>query len=166
MTPGLKLEDFHLRYEPDLNSGCWLWNGYKNAFGYGVLRFRGHKSHKAHRASYRLHVGEIPSGLVVMHKCDTPACVNPSHLSVGTRLDNIRDCVSKGRARGGSNAGEKHPLSVLKREDVEAIFSMFDQGLSRKQIAERMPVTRGQISGILRGRNWRNVYRERRGLSV
>ena len=70
---------------------CWLWNPAKWGH-YG--RFRGFP---AHRVAYALWHGEIPTGLWVLHHCDVPACVNPSHLFVGTIDDNYADLQRKGR---------------------------------------------------------------------
>lgn len=86
---------------------CWEWYGAKNSSGYGEIGSKG-KHIKAHRLSYQLHRGDIPSEMVVMHICDNPSCVNPYHLSVGTQADNIQDMIRKGRdnsfGRGSINA--------------------------------------------------------------
>lgn len=80
-----------VEFEP--NTGCWLWDG--NFFqGKDYGRFRGKR---AHRISYEYHKGIIPEGLLVCHKCDTPACVNPDHLWLGTSYDNHTDRENKGR---------------------------------------------------------------------
>ena len=82
----------------DVRSGeCWLWTAGKFAKGYGAFAYADYKPGYAHRFSYLLHHGEIPEGALVMHSCDTPACVNPAHLRLGTAGDNARDSVSKGR---------------------------------------------------------------------
>lgn len=84
---------------PEPNTGCWLWIGSNRGFKnhqYGVLNIKG-KSYSAHRLSYQEYKGEIPKGYDVMHKCDTPACINPDHLSVGTRKQNMHDCINKNR---------------------------------------------------------------------
>lgn len=75
---------------------CWLWTGSLNEHGYGQVRMPP-TVWKAHRVSYALFVGAIPAGLFVCHHCDTPACVNPDHLFLGTAQDNIRDMWAKGR---------------------------------------------------------------------
>ena len=81
---------------PEPNSGCWLWTKGSDLKGYGCLSVAG-KKHKAHRLSFVLHRGEVPSGMQVCHRCDVPACINPDHLFAGTGSDNMRDCVRKGR---------------------------------------------------------------------
>jgi hypothetical protein len=91
----------------DNNTGCWIWQGGKNNLGYGMMR-DGKKMRTAHRVSYEEHTQtKIPSHLVVMHSCDTPLCVNPQHLSLGTRSDNSKDMMRKGRGRpfGGPGYG-------------------------------------------------------------
>lgn len=82
-------------------SGCVLWQSGKNEHGYGTVAWNGRTAQLAHRISYTLRHGAIPDGLLVLHRCDTPACVNPDHLFTGTQLDNVRDMFAKGRARPG-----------------------------------------------------------------
>lgn len=77
-------------------SGCWLWLGGWDKEGYGRISKEGVQT-KAHRAFYEIHVGQIPAGMLVCHRCDTPSCVNPNHLFLGTNRDNVLDKVKKGR---------------------------------------------------------------------
>ena len=84
----------------DVTGDCWLWTGAKNHQGYGRVQLgrRGEGVIRAHRLAWQLANGDsIPSGMFVCHTCDTPSCVRPSHLWLGTRLDNMRDCARKGR---------------------------------------------------------------------
>jgi hypothetical protein len=76
-------------------SGCWEWTRGKSS-RYGYVWYKG-RGDLAHRISYAFHIGEIPHGMEVCHKCDNPPCVNPDHLFLGTRQDNALDCVRKGR---------------------------------------------------------------------
>lgn len=80
-------------------SGCWLWRA-TGGRRYGSLFVDGRRE-QAHRVSWLLHRGKIPDGLHVLHKCDTPLCVNPDHLFLGTHADNMADMKAKGRARSG-----------------------------------------------------------------
>lgn len=81
---------------------CWLWQRQVNNKGYGCLSmYRADKGRHyptyAHRVAWSLTNGPIPDGLNVLHHCDTPACVNPDHLFLGSQRDNMRDCRDKGR---------------------------------------------------------------------
>jgi len=79
------------------NNSCWTWIGNKNKQGYGYFGLNG-KTWKAHRLVWVFAFGKIPGGIFVLHKCDNPMCVNPSHLFLGTHKDNMDDMVAKGRA--------------------------------------------------------------------
>lgn len=103
---------FWSKVSPEPNSGCWLWAGNSNGKGYGVIdmRQRRNKTGKvylAHRDSLMLHGVEDP-GEAVLHHCDNPACVNPSHLSAGTHVENARDTILKGRHARAWKPGATH----------------------------------------------------------
>ena len=88
-------------YIPVPEAGCWLWTRSVDSGGYGMIRVQGIQI-GAHRLSYITHRGPIPAGMMVCHKCDTPLCINPDHLFLGTALDNFRDMQRKGRGKGSS----------------------------------------------------------------
>ena len=132
---------------------CWIWTGAKGHFGYGVIRIN-NKLIYAHRVSFLIEYGIIPNDLCVLHTCDNPVCVNPKHLFLGTKNDNIKDCVSKNR----QYQGRKHHSAKLTEIDVLCIralyaWSKFDQ----YEIASEFGVTQGLVSAIIRGVKWKSV---------
>lgn len=81
----------------DKSSDCWMWTGAKTSAGYGNFTTADRRNVLAHRYAFEQEHGPIEDGSVVLHKCDTPACVNPNHLRRGTQKDNILDMLGKGR---------------------------------------------------------------------
>src|SRR6267378_450691 len=90
-------------------ASCWLWTGANKPgrWPYGMLAGPGKTAKLAHRVSWELHHGAIPTGLNVLHKCDNPSCVRPDHLFLGTLADNTADMIAKGRGKGGRPIGTK-----------------------------------------------------------
>lgn len=137
----------HVRPEGD----CLVWVGSRDRRGYGYTS-DGTKTVKAHRLSYQVHKGPIPDGLLIMHSCDNPPCVNPAHLSVGTVRENALDAVAKGRMVGSKAGGAK-----LREEQVLDIRAQLAAGVKRKVIAAEYGVWEGTIRFIELRRNWKHI---------
>jgi hypothetical protein len=82
---------------PTTEPGCWLWSAGRDCDGYGVFWIAAGIQRKAHRIAYEIAHGPIPAGLLVCHACDTPACVNPARMFLGTHAENHHDRDQKGR---------------------------------------------------------------------
>lgn len=134
---------------PEPNSGCWLWFGIMGRHGYGRVTWRG-KLVAAHRASWEQHRGQIPAGMVVCHKCDVPACINPAHLFLGTHQENMADMKAKGRAK----RGEGHRPSKLTADQVLAIRA--DQR-SAKKTAPDYGISWQNVLSIRSRRTWAHI---------
>lgn len=104
----------HLRFWKRVaksESGCWMWKGSVDGGGYGTISTcRGYAPAKAHRVSWEMRNGLIPQGMDICHRCDTPGCVNPEHLFLGSRKDNVHDCIRKGRLRPRGKPYQPHTL--------------------------------------------------------
>lgn len=97
----LLVERFEAKCMPEPNSGCWLWLSTVTRKGYGMFRLhRSEQRQRANRLAYAIYRGPIPAGMMVLHRCDNPGCVNPDHLFLGTAADNTNDMIGKGRWRG------------------------------------------------------------------
>lgn len=107
-------EAFELKVEP--TSGCWWWRGPIATSGYGQFPWDGRREY-AHRIAWMLWNGHasIPKGLVIRHTCDTPLCVSPYHLLIGTKADNSRDMVERGRSTRKAICKRGHPLTAENR---------------------------------------------------
>jgi hypothetical protein len=127
---------------------CWLWTGKphrSDAWGYGRLTVNG-KTIKAHRFAYILAYGDIPSGMLVRHRCDNPLCVRPDHLLLGTDQDNIDDKVSRGRQAKGERVGS----AILSDANVVEIRAIYERGESHQAgIARLFGVDRRTINRIV-----------------
>jgi DNA-binding transcriptional regulator YiaG len=127
------------RLHPEM---CWPWIGAGKGNGYGHTS-RG----PAHRVSYELFVGPVPEGMDVCHKCDNRACVNPDHLFLGTRAENMADMKAKGRGAGGCR---KH----LREHQIQEIRRRLAVGVPQSEIARAMNINRGTVSAIKQGKSY------------
>lgn len=135
---------------------CWLWTASTTSWGYGQIMHKG-KGSRAHRVSWELHNGPIPTGLFVCHHCDVPACVNPAHLFLGTNAENLADMDAKGWRVNPrrSGPGEVHGHVTLTEKQVLDICQRPSQGLGT--LAKEFNVTRTQISRIRRRKAWTHL---------
>lgn len=132
---------------------CWEWLGHRDrGTGYGDFRV-GDKHVKAHRFSYQTSYGQIPKGLFVLHRCDNPPCVRPSHLYLGTTLDNTRDMFARGRAslRHGEHNG-KARLTWIAVRRIRRVYSGKYGELT--DLARYYGVDACTIGDIVAGRTW------------
>jgi hypothetical protein len=134
--------------------GCWLWTGNKTSAGYGIIRLRGRIHDYAHRYSWQSINGSIPEGLEICHDCDTPACVRPDHLFLGTHGDNMADASRKGRM----HPGEHNYNAKLTDDQVRQIRKLYTgkKGQSTK-IARLFPVSRKTVEAVGKRKTWRSV---------
>src|ERR1700756_1280789 len=104
---------------------CLIWTGQTDDRGYGRIKIAG-KNRRAHIVHFELHNGPVPEGKVLMHSCDTPACIHLGHLSPGTQLENVRDMLAKGRAN--KCKGENHPKAKLTAQQIVEIRQRYVPG--------------------------------------
>lgn len=159
-------------------TACLKWIGPVNKQGYGVFEAPPRRRFYAHRLVWILTRGEIPEGLCVLHKCDNPPCINPTHLFLGTRGDNNRDRHAKGRdpspfgrvrptTRGDNHWTHKSPSTVkrgvdnpaarLSSEDVQTIRVKYAAGAKQVTLAKEYEVSYQLIHLIVRRKIWTHL---------
>lgn len=137
------------------SDNCWTWIGCFGSNGYGSFWMSGNP-HKTHRLSYQIHFGSIPLGLCICHRCDNPACVNPSHLFIGTSAENISDMDKKRRRKPAK--GEQIHLAKLSESDVLKIRSMHSTGnFSYRKLSGIFGVDYTNIACIIRRKTWKHI---------
>lgn len=136
---------------------CWEWTGKKNKQGYGRIRTESSGNHQslAPRVSWEIHFGKIPDNLFVLHRCDNPSCVNPSHLFLGTIADNNNDRDTKGRTRCA--LGESNKKSKLTEDAVVQIRALALEGYKPRELSLVFGVGTLAIERVLSGRTWSHV---------
>ncbi len=136
-------------------NGCWVWTK-KLSSGYGRLRIDGQLM-LAHRASYQTFVGEITPGLFVCHACDNRACVNPSHLWLGTNRDNIKDAVTKGRWVATRLHGEANAHATLTAQQVAEIREKVSAGVTQCAVGAQYGIHQAHVSRLCLRKSWAHV---------
>lgn len=140
---------------PVTESGCWIWHGCSDPKGYGRFRRGGERATVlSHRFSWEMFRGGIPTGMFVCHKCDTPACVNPDHLWLGTNADNVADMDAKSRRNNPHPKpmrGENHYRAKFTDDDIRRIKA---DNRTQEAIASEYGVRQNTISRIKSGVRW------------
>ena len=150
---------------------CWEWLACTDKrTGYGKLGVENARWDRAHRVSWRIHVGDIPAGVCVLHKCDNRLCVNPTHLYLGDRGDNARDRERRGRGNHavgrkhgrythpGQTSGSKNGRAKLVEVEVEELLRKhFKQGRIKASLSREYGLTGTTVGHIVSGKLWPNV---------
>lgn len=125
---------------------CWIWIAGKGKDGYPLIKLD--KTYRAHRVSFETFKGPIPPGKLVLHKCDHPLCINPSHLFLGSDADNTADKLAKGRLGR---------VAKLTKNNVLEIRIAVANGAHQGRLAKRYGVGAAQITRIHQRKEWRHV---------
>ena len=142
------------------SKGCWIWQKSFQTGGYGQLYCGGVK-YLAHRLSYEIFKGEIPTdesyhGIECCHKCDNRKCVNPDHMFLGTHKENGKDAAKKGKM-GPISKGSLHGKSKLMEYQILEIREKHSKGYSMKELSKEYKVAYTTIRMIIVRRTWKHV---------
>lgn len=147
-----------------IQRGCWVWKATMDRHDYGKLLVGSRKDgtrriRRAHRISYEIVRGEIPEGLQVLHKCDNPPCVRPSHLVLGTHKDNMSDMYAKNRRdhKKIGRPGELHHNCKITSEIALEIRRLCADGKSQQEVGELFGLSQTHVGRIVRGERWTHV---------
>lgn len=147
-------EKFWTHIKTSDKAECWEWQNYRNECGYGITSFLG-KQWNAHRLAYILTFGDIPEGMYVCHACDNRACCNPSHLFLGTPLDNHRDMTKKCRQVITVGEDRSHKITEQMVRDIRKEYSTGK--VSQRSIGKKYGISHRHVSGIVNLTSWKHV---------
>ena len=128
---------------------CWLWTGARNKLGYGIVSIHAKKHMLAHRVAWLFTHGDIPGGMILCHRCDTPRCVRPEHVFLGTRKDNMQDARRKALPRAGMKLTESQAMDIINR------LISWEKVVS---VARATGVSPQMITRINSGLAWTHLY--------
>jgi len=139
------------KYVEKQEGGCWKWCGGKDIKQYGIFFFKG-RAQFAHRVSLLIYdkIQQFTPGLQVRHSCNEPSCVNPEHLSEGTREQNCADKV----IHGTSLRGERCHFAKLDWVKVSEIREKASEGIKTKKLSEDYGVSGSTIRNIIKNNAW------------
>lgn len=148
------LERFHRSYSVDAN-GCWIWTRKREKrrgrLAYGKFSVRSNGDRKmppAHRWIFQQIHGPLPMGILVLHRCDVPGCVNPDHLYAGTHQQNMNDRKDRDRHDGKRRRGANHPLARLSNEQANEIRRRALAGESQRKLAKEFGISQPHVSRL------------------
>lgn len=147
---GVSLHD-RLDIGTDKSGNCWLWTG--GGARYGKISLNG-KSVSTHVASYERWIGRIPAGKVVRHTCDTPKCVRPDHLKLGTNADNSKDMTNRNRQAKGT----RQWCAKMTNESVVELRETYASGaMGIRLLASHYGVSTATVAKIIHRVTWKHV---------
>lgn len=130
---------------------CLLWISSATIGGYGTFSFR-RRRFLAHRFAYLAFYGNLRDDLDVLHSCDTPSCVNPYHLRMGTSKQNTKDSLDRGRFA----IRERHGLAKLTQEKAREIRQRYAAGKATlRSLCREYNVSNVTIHQIIHNKIWR-----------
>ena len=132
-------------------TSCWEWQAQRLPHGYGQVHLGG-KKYYPHRVIWEFLYGR-PENLWVLHKCDNPSCVNPSHLFLGTPKDNTQDMMLKGRGP----IGERQGRSKFNESFVKHIRKNYFEATNKKEFAESLGISPSHCCGIAYKKFWKHI---------
>jgi hypothetical protein len=148
-------EDFPQRFWAKVRKTetCWIWSAAFYTNGYGQITSAHSHCIRAHRASWIICKGPIPTGLKVLHNCpegDNPACVNPDHLWIGTCKDNTHDMIAKGRLAV--------PKATLTWDSACDARTQYAAGATIKALSKLFGVTRHTMWMCVNMKTWASHF--------
>jgi hypothetical protein len=142
----------HVRRKPE--SDCWIWIGSKDAKGYGRVIIR-QKLYSAHRVSWSIINGKIPSSLDVLHDCDNPSCCNPGHLHLGDCATNIAEAKQRGRL--ARQTGESNGTSKLTNKEAARLREDHERGWSVRKLGAKYGISSSCAFRIIRRQSYAEI---------